>query len=104
MTELETLDAQIDSLVENFRELDLVKQYHALKKALEEDASLNELQQKRKKLQSSLRFFSGNTYTEALNTCKQLQKEYESSPLYVNFMTCKEEVLKLIEPLTETKL
>lgn len=104
MTEIERLQEEADMLLEHFRSLELVKRYQLLQKALKEDKRLSDIKKRREDLQSSLRFLSSNERSQALKTCKELQEEYESSPLYINYMSCKEEVLKLIEPLTETKL
>ncbi len=104
MTEIERLQEEAEKLLDHFCSLDLVKRYHLLEKALKEDKRLSDIKKRRENLQSSLRFLSSAERSQALKTCKELQEEYESSPLYVNYLSCREEVLKLIEPLTETKL
>jgi hypothetical protein len=55
-------------------------------------------------LQSTIKLLNGSKRDEVMKVCKELQIEYDNNPLVINYLTAKEEVLKLIEPLTETKL
>lgn len=104
MTEIETLNKKVDDLIKDFKSLPTVINYLNLKQALQEDEYLSKICEQRKKLQSSIKYLKNEKKDEAMKACKELQIEYENSPLYINYISAKEEVLKLIEPLTEAKL
>ena len=104
MTEIEELNKKADTLLKDFSSLAIVIRYQKLKKALEEDTYLQGLKKQRQTMQDSLRYLKDARKDEAMSICKQLQIEYETSPLVVNFLSTKEEILQLIQPLTEAKL
>ncbi len=104
MNEIEELTAQADKLLQDFSSLPIVKRYKELKAAVENDEHLIKIKTQRQKLQSSIRLLQGAKRDEVMKVCKELQIEYDNNPLVINYLTTKEEVLKLIEPLTETKL
>ena len=104
MTELEELYDKVDSLLASFHKLPIVQKYQALSLAIKEDKHLMEIKGQRERLQSSIRYLKNEKKDEAIKACKELQIEYDNDPLIINFLSIKEEILKLIEPLTETKL
>ena len=104
MNEIDELNLEIDKLISSFASLDVVKNYKSLKKAVENDPHLNEILQRREELQKSVKQLPFDQKNEVLRECLKLQQEYDNSPLVINLKVSKEEVLKLIEPLTETKL
>jgi cell fate (sporulation/competence/biofilm development) regulator YlbF (YheA/YmcA/DUF963 family) len=71
---------------------------------VENDEYLIKIKTQREKLQSTIKLLNGSKRDEVMKVCKELQIEYDNNPLVINYLTAKEEVLKLIEPLTETKL
>jgi cell fate (sporulation/competence/biofilm development) regulator YmcA (YheA/YmcA/DUF963 family) len=104
MTELDELYDKVDSLLASFHDLPIVQKYQALSSAIKEDKHLMEINEQRERLQSSIRYLKNEKKDEAIKACKELQIEYDNDPLVINFLSTKEEILKLIEPLTETKL
>lgn len=104
MSEIDEITLQAEKLLEDFSRLDTVRRYHALLKAVEEDTHLSSIKKQRESLQSSIRFLKNEKKDEAIKACKELQIEYDNDPLVINMRQQKEEVLKLIEPLTETVL
>ncbi len=67
-----------------------------------ENCNGHDLLQLKRSLQIVL--LSGPKRDEVMKVTKELQIEYDNHPLVINYLTAKEEVLKFIEPLTETKL
>ncbi|MCR4697922.1 MAG: YlbF family regulator [Bacilli bacterium] len=104
MSEIEELTLQAEKLLADFTSLDAVKRYKELKAAVENDEYLIKIKTQREKLQSTIKLLNGSKRDEVMKVCKELQIEYDNNPLVINYLTAKEEVLKLIEPLTETKL
>lgn len=104
MTELESLYEKADSLIASFHCLPVVRRYQELSLAIAKDEHLTKIKKQRETLQASLRYLKNEKKDEAIKACKQLQIEYDNDPLIINFLSLKEEILKLTEPLTETKL
>ncbi len=104
MNEIEDLTSKAMKLLEDFSGLDVVRRYHELLKAVEEDTRLSSLKKQRESLQSSIRYLKDEKKDEAIKACKEMQIEYDNDPLVINMRQQKEEILKLIEPLTETLL
>lgn len=104
MNEIEELKKEAQNLISDFKGLEIVKRYHLLKRTLEEDVHLNEIRIQREKLQSSIKLLKNDKKDEAIKICKELQIEYDNSPLVINYRCIKEELLDLIKPLTEAKL
>lgn len=104
MSDIENLSSKVDSLIDDFLSTDAYKRYRILKDELDNDEYLSSLLKKREELQSSIKYLKDEKKDEAISICKKIQIEYENSPLYINFITAKEELLELIKPLTEAKL
>lgn len=104
MSEIEELTLQAEKLFSDFKSLACVKRYKELKRAVESDEYLIKIKTQREKLQSTIKLLSGPKRDEVMKVTKELQIEYDNHPLVINYLTAKEEVLKFIEPLTETKL
>ena len=104
MNEIEDLTSKAMKLLEDFSSLEAVKRYHELLKAVEEDTRLSSLKKQRESLQSSIKYLKDEKKDEAIKACKEMQIEYDNDPLVINMRQQKEEILKLIEPLTETLL
>ena len=104
MSEIVELTLQAEKLLADFTSLDAVKRYKELKAAVENDEYLIKIKTQREKLQSTIKLLSGPKRDEVMKVTKELQIEYDNNPLVINYLTAKEEDLKLIEPLTETKL
>lgn len=103
MTEEELYQA-VSQLLEDFRSLELVQRYRAAKQALASDDRLQTIEEQRKKLQHGIRYLPDDKKHDCIRACKELQEEYESHPLVINYQTLKDEVLELIKPLTEAHL
>lgn len=104
MNDIDILKDEKNELVKTFLETDSYKRYRLLKDELDKDTHLSSVLKKREELQASIKYLKDEKKDEAISICKKLQIEYESSPLYINFLTAKEELLNLIKPLTEAKL
>lgn len=103
MTEAELLK-ETDSLLSDFRSLEVVKRYQALKKALDENQHLQEINEKRINLQKGLRYLNDYKKDECIKACKELQIAYDSDPLVINYREMKQQILELIEVLTKAHL
>lgn len=101
---IEDCQKEAEKLLEDFRNLGLVKRYQAAKKSLEENERLSLLKKEREDLQHSLRFFTGEEKKEGFEKARELEKQYQEDPLVINYETLKEEVYQLLAPLTEANL
>jgi cell fate (sporulation/competence/biofilm development) regulator YmcA (YheA/YmcA/DUF963 family) len=104
MTEMDDLYLEAEKILQDYASLDTVRKYQLAKEALENNTHLTQIRMQRERLQHSIRLLKDDKKDEAMKACKELQIEYDNDPLVINYLTLKEEVLKLIEPLTETKL
>lgn len=102
MNEIESLLNEADEIVKAFKDLELYKKYKILKKNVENDAHLRQIKTDREKLQPTIKFLKGAKKDEAMKICKELQIEYDNSPLVINYLNAKNELLDLIRILTET--
>lgn len=99
MTEKERLLNEAKQLIEDYHSLDLYKRYLSLRKAVLESKELSDLYQKQDSLKRSAKFLSGDEKKECLKKAKEYYDSYRSSPLYVNYLQCKEELIKIVSPL-----
>lgn len=104
MKETEDLCQRIDALFDDFLTVDCVKTYLALSQAVFRDPKLTELKRKREEMQKSLRFLSNEKKDECIKMCKELQIAYDEDPLVVNCRSAYQEVLSLLDPISQTKL
>ena len=92
------LKEKLDEFISLFLEQKEVKQYFALKEEIENSNELNELKKKIVEAKKSLALsFGSNNYEEKKKEYLDLQAEYDSSPLIVNFKMIKEEVEYLLK-------
>ena len=92
------LKEKLDEFISLFLEQKEVKQYFALKDEIENSNELNELSKKIVEAKKSLALsFGSNNYEKKKKEYLDLQAEYDSSPLIVNFKMIKEEVEYLLK-------
>lgn len=103
MTE-EELYSETESLIEQFRLLDSVKQYKGLKKALRGDKRLNGIEADRKRLQANIKFLKNAKKDECMKICKELQIEYDNDPLVINYRESKAEIDDILSILTDSMI
>lgn len=103
MTE-EELYSETESLIEQFRLLDSVKQCKELKKALRDDKRLNEIETDRKRLQANIKFLKDAKKDECMKICKELQIEYDNDPLVINYRESKAEIDDILSILTDSMI
>lgn len=104
MNEFSDLSVDIEKILSDFESTPAYQRYRGLKKVLEEDSHLTEIKRQRETLQQSLKYLKNEKKDEAIEVCKELQIEYDNNPIVVNYKEAEQELLKLLEPLTETKL
>lgn len=98
MTE-EELRQEIATFLRDFSELESVKNYVRLKKAVKEDIHLKQLEEKRITLQKGLKYMKDEKKDACMKACKELQIEHDNDPLYVNYLAAKKDVLSLLSYL-----
>ena len=92
------LKEKLDEFISLFLEQKEVKQYFALKDEIENSNELRSLSNKIVEAKKSLALsFGSNNYEEKKKEYLDLQAEYDSSPLIVNFKMIKEEVEYLLK-------
>lgn len=92
------LKEKLDEFISLFLEQKEVKQYFALKDEIENSNELRSLSNKIVEAKKSLALsFGSNNYEKKKKEYLDLQAEYDSSPLIVNFKMIKEEVEYLLK-------
>lgn len=99
MTEIELLK-EADTLIEEFKSLELVKEYQRVKVAIDSDLHLKEIEEQRKRLQSSIKYLKDAKKDECIKAAKELQIEYDNNPLVINYRTLKAEIMNLLSVLS----
>lgn len=103
MSEDEIL-SEIDSFVDDFKNLDIVKRYQVVKDAVKNDAHLNSIEEQRKILQKGIKYMKDAKKDECIKACKELSIEYDNDPLVINYKSLKEEVFQLLSYLNDLVL
>ncbi len=103
MSEDEIL-SKIDSFVDDFKNLDIVKRYQVVKEAVKNDAHLNSIEEQRKILQKGIKYMKDAKKDECIKACKELSIEYDNDPLVINYKSLKEEVFQLLSYLNDLVL
>lgn len=103
MSEDEIL-SEIDSFVDDFKNLDIVKRYQVVKEAVKNDAHLNSIEEQRKILQKGIKYMKDAKKDECIKACKELSIEYDNDPLVINYKSLKEEVFQLLSYLNDLVL
>ena len=92
------LKEKLDEFISLFLEQKEVKQYFALKDEIENSNELNELSKKIVEAKKSLALsFGTSRYEQKKKEYEDLQNEYDSSPLIVNYKNVKDEVEYLLK-------
>ena len=93
---MDNLEKEIEELIEEFQNLEVYKQYIAIRNQeflkLKEDARIAK-QEIRKYVSDSAKL------KEQIDKAKNLEEEYSNHPLIINEKVYKEELLELIDPL-----
>ncbi len=95
---------EIDSFLDDFKNLDIVKRYQVVKEAVKNDAHLNSIEEQRKILQKGIKYMKDAKKDECIKACKELSIEYDNDPLVINYKSLKEEVFQLLSYLNDLVL
>lgn len=94
----------IDNFIDEFKNLDVVKKYLELKKALLQNDEFKNIKDRKKKAQKkvALSITNHTEHEKAKNEFEQVCKEYNEFPLYVNYLEYEEEVHHLLKNIEDT--
>lgn len=89
----------IDALISSFKEVDSVKRYLALKKAIVEKG-LADILKEAEELQTSIKKLPYNERKKVLERAKELFETYSNDPLVINLKCERENIEALLDPLS----
>lgn len=101
MNETEKLKKEAFLLANDFSTLDLYKKYLIIKEEIEKDAELSKLKKEKDFLQKNLKNYHGKEKEEAFKLARELNDEYECSPLIINFNSIKKQLEEILSPFIE---
>lgn len=90
------LVTKANHLVSSFEKLDLYIEFMKVKNAVLNNQYLTKLNNDRLTIQKNLKFYQGKKKEEALNLARELDNEYNSSPLITNYLNLKKEIEDLL--------
>lgn len=96
----EELKKRAYELVEDFNNLDIYQEFLKYKSYLENDEELNKIKKQRDTLQKDLKYLHGDKKKEALKLAQELNDQYNSSPLVINYLALKKELEELLYSYT----
>lgn len=100
----EEIIIQANNLVKEFHNLEEFKQYQKIKKAIAKNKRLKFLSSEIQKNKDKLPLQGKQVQLKTLIKIKELKKEYDSHPLVVNYNQLKNQLIELLEPLTDLKI
>lgn len=101
MNDIEKLKEDAFHLVNDFYSLDLYKKYLIIKEEIEKDLELTKLKKEKDFLQKNLKNYHGKEKKEAFKLARELNDEYDYSPLITNFNSIKKQLEELLSPFIE---
>lgn len=94
------MKAIIDDFLDNFKNLDIVKNYLMIKRKLKNDEKFLNLKNQKKNLQKELALsINSDNYSIVKEKFLQVENEYNNYPLYLNYLSYEQEVKSLLKEI-----
>lgn len=98
---MDNLEKEIEELIEEFQNLEVYKQYIAIRNQEKNNLEFLKLKEDARIAKQEIRKYVSDLakLKEQIDKAKNLEEEYSNHPLIINEKVYKEELLELIDPL-----
>mgnify|MGYP000469637012 FL=1 len=98
---MDNLEKEIEELIEEFQNLEVYKQYIAIRNQEKNNLEFLKLKEDARIAKQEIRKYVSDSVKlkEQIDKAKNLEEEYSNHPLIINEKVYKEELLELIDPL-----
>ena len=98
---MDNLEKEIEELIEEFQNLEVYKQYIAIRNQEKNNLEFLKLKEDARIAKQEIRKYVSESakLNEQIDKAKNLEEEYSNHPLIINEKVYKEELLELIDPL-----